>query len=57
MSITSEQRDAMLEAAKPLMKWMSENCNPHCKAIVDLGDIMLLEGLATAGTDEYTVKD
>jgi hypothetical protein len=29
MTITEKQRDEMLEAAKPLMKWLAENFNPH----------------------------
>ena len=53
MKITKEQQEAMLEAAKPLMKWMNENCHPHCKAVVDQVSIQLLEGLATHGTLEF----
>jgi hypothetical protein len=34
MSITEKQRDEMLEAAKPLMKWLAENFHPHTTAIV-----------------------
>ena len=53
MSITDKQRDEMLEAAKPLMKWLAENFNPHMMAIVHAADIELLEGIATSGTLEY----
>jgi hypothetical protein len=53
MSITEKQRDEMLEAAKPLMKWLAENFNPHTTAIVHAAHIELLEGLATNGTIEY----
>ena len=55
MPITKEQQDAMLEAAKPLMKWLSENCHPHHKAIVVSNRIELLEGRATHSTDEFLV--
>jgi hypothetical protein len=53
MSITEKQRDKMLEAAKPLMKWLAENFNPHTIAIVRAAHIELLEGIATNGTLEY----
>ena len=48
--ISEQQRREMLEAAKPLMKWMVENCNPHRKAVVDQVSVLLLEGIATGGT-------
>jgi hypothetical protein len=56
MTITAEQQNEMLEAAKPLMKWMNDNCHPHCKAVVEQAHIELVEGIATHGTLEF-VKD
>lgn len=56
MTITEAQRLSMLEAAKPLMKWMADNCHPHCQIIVDNTDVCLVEGVATATTGEF-VKD
>jgi hypothetical protein len=56
MTITKEQSDQMLEAAKPLMKWLSENCHPHCEARVESGTIVLSEGIATNCTEEF-IKD
>lgn len=53
MKITEEQAKEMLEAAKPLIKWMSENCHPHCTARVDQNTIELTEGIATNRTDEF----
>ena len=53
MSITDKQRDEMLEAAKPLMRWLAENFNPHMMAIVHAANIELMEGIATNGTLEY----
>jgi len=46
----------MLEAAKPLMKWLSNNCHPHCMACVDQGTVALSEGIASNKTDEF-IKD
>ncbi len=44
---------SMLEAAKPLIKWMNENCHPHCTAHVDQTGVELTEGVATAQTAEF----
>lgn len=53
MILTQEQQQQMLEAAKPLIKWLNENCNPHCTAHVDQNTIELTEGVATNRTDEF----
>ncbi|HSN66770.1 MAG TPA: hypothetical protein VLS94_09020 [Fusibacter sp.] len=36
--------DAFNEAAKPLMEWMGNNCNPHHEAIVNCMGAQLLSG-------------
>ena len=56
MILTSEQAQAMLEAAKPLMKWLSENCHPHYSATVDAGSVEVFESFAHTTTDEF-IKD
>lgn len=56
MTITKEQRDELLEAAKPLMKWLAVNSDPHCKAIVDSCSVEMVQGIASHGTLEF-VKD
>lgn len=53
MTITEEQQLTMLEAAKPLIKWMNENCHPNCTALVDQMRIELVEGIATNATEEF----
>lgn len=53
MTLTQEQQQQMLEAAKPLIKWLNENCHPHCAAHVDQNTIELTEGIATNRTDEF----
>ena len=53
MIVTEEQRDKMLEVAKPLIKWMNENCHPHCECIVDMTMVRLVEGIATNKTEEF----
>jgi hypothetical protein len=56
MIITKDQQEEMLTAAKPLIKWLNENCHPHCEAHVDQNTVVLFEGIATNRTDEY-LKD
>jgi hypothetical protein len=46
----------MLETAKPLIKWISDNCHPHCSAIVDCSSVKLSEEIALEITNEF-VKD
>ena len=56
MQLTDKQIKEMLDAAKPLIKWMNENCNPHCVALVDCTTVELTSGVATARTTEF-LKD
>ena len=36
----------MAEAARPLMKWISENCHPHCDVHVSASSVELTESVA-----------
>lgn len=56
MILTIDQQREMLEAAKSLIKWMNDNCHPHCSANVDQTTIELTEGIATRVTEEF-LKD
>lgn len=53
MTITEQQRTELLDAAKPLMKWLNENAHPHCRVIVDQVSLELLQGIATGETFEF----
>ena len=53
MILTLTQQHALLEAAKPLIRWLNENCHPHCIAYVDTGSVELVEGVARMVTDEF----
>jgi len=39
-----EKRPSFIEAVKPLMKWMKENCHPHHTTVVTAIDAELSEG-------------
>ena len=56
MILDEKQLAELLEVSKPLIKWLNENCHPHCKAIVDGVVVELVEGVATQRTEEY-LKD
>jgi hypothetical protein len=56
MILTKEMTKTMLEAAKPLMKWLSDNCHPHCEAHVEVDSVELKEGVAREVTHEF-IKD
>lgn len=44
---TEQQIQEPNNAALPLMKWLAENCHPHCTAIVDSEQCEVMEGLAS----------
>ena len=56
MLITKEQQESLLDAAKPLIKWLNENCHPHTQVVVDALSAELLEGVAKVRTEEF-LKD
>jgi ABC-type phosphate/phosphonate transport system substrate-binding protein len=56
MVLPDEKSAEMLEAAKPLIKWMNENTHPHCEITVTTNCAELKEGVTSERTDEY-IKD
>lgn len=46
----------LLEAAKPLIKYLNDNYHPMCTAIVTLTNVEILEGIECDNTNEF-VKD
>lgn len=49
--LSNEQIKDMGQVALPLMRWLRENCHPHCKVIVDSEHAELMEGLAAANRE------
>ena len=47
-ALTPVECEAFECAARPLMAWIERNCHPHTWAIVEAGNTVLLEGVATA---------
>jgi hypothetical protein len=51
--MSNEKREEFKEAAKPLMKFLNENCHPHIIVIVDCDSAELLEGVCLVKGGQY----
>lgn len=47
MNITPEQQRELEALVRPLQEWLSSNCHPHVKAVVDSENMELMEGITT----------
>lgn len=56
MTITHEQQVSLAAAAEPLIKWLNENCHPHCAVYVSVTHAELVEGIAAIQNHTH-VKD
>lgn len=56
MILTKEKISEFEVAAKPLMKWLADNCHPHTSAIVESDRAELVEGIAMIKCDDF-IKD
>ena len=45
--------DSLLEVAKPVVKWLNDNANPHATVIIDTGHVELLSGEMGAPVEEF----
>jgi hypothetical protein len=56
MNLTDEQREALYNLGKPIIKWLNDNTHPHTKVIITTDSFELLEGIIGRQTDEF-IKD
>jgi len=56
MKLTKEQSADLLEKAKPLIKWLNDNCDPHCDIHVENDRVTLSEGVSMICAEEF-IKD
>jgi hypothetical protein len=54
--MNEEQKKAFESAAKPLMKYLAENHNPHTSIILTSSECEILEGIQSIVTEEF-IKD
>lgn len=52
-----EHLDKLLEASKPLMKYLAENHNPHTQAIVTSTGVEVVEGVLNIQNMTEFIKD
>ena len=50
-----EKQKSFEEVAKPLIKWLCENANPHCSVIITSTHAELVSGEMAVNTNEYLV--
>lgn len=50
-----DKQKSFEEVARPLIKWLCENANPHSTIIIDSTHAELLSGDQAVQTDEYLV--
>ena len=56
MILNLDQQKDFETAARPLIKWLNENCHPHVVAIVEPGRAELTEGVCSVVVEDY-IKD
>ena len=55
MILTPEQGESFTESARPLMKWVSENCDPHVTVHVDYARAELFIGCNNYVTEDFVL--
>jgi hypothetical protein len=53
MVLAEKQTESFKEVSEPLIKWLNENADPHCKVIVDNDSAELLQGSCSHVTKKY----
>jgi len=57
MIFTKEQRDEFENLARPVIKFLNDNCHPHVSVIITPTNAELLEGICSTGEILDYVKD
>lgn len=53
MILNEEEREYFREAARPLIKFLNDNCHPHVSVIVDCRSAELFEGICHIVVEDY----
>lgn len=53
MILTKRQREEFEAVARPLIKWLNENCHPHVTVIIKPGRAELTEGIYSIPIEDY----
>lgn len=57
MSYAKKDCDELLEAAKPLMRWIAKQGNPNIQVIVKIDSVQAVEGIIYVPTEEFIGDD
>ena len=55
MVLNEQQRKEFEDASRFLMEWLSKNCHPYVKVIVDYSRSEILEGINNFMTEDYII--
>uniref|UniRef100_A0A6M3LT84 Uncharacterized protein n=1 Tax=viral metagenome TaxID=1070528 RepID=A0A6M3LT84_9ZZZZ len=53
MHLNEQKQKEFETSARPLVKWLNENCHPHVFALVEPGRIALVEGVYATQVLDY----
>ena len=56
MILTPEQRESFITAARPMIEWLNNNCNPHVTVQTDCSRAELFVGSNNYYTEDF-IKD
>lgn len=56
MVLTKEQRDSLMEAARPLIRWINDNGHSHVTVLVECDRAVVREDLGAVQNAEF-IKD
>lgn len=57
MSYTKQDATELLEAAKPLMRWIAKQGNPNIQVVVKIDSVQAVEGIIYVPTEEFIGDD
>jgi hypothetical protein len=53
MNLSEKQQSEFEQLSKQLIKWLCENCHPHCLIIIEPTSAELLEGQISIANSEF----
>jgi hypothetical protein len=56
MIINREKARELEEIARPMIKWINDNCDPHATILIDCESVALSEGAVRVIVQDY-IKD
>lgn len=54
--LNEQQRKDFEEVARPVIKWLNDNCHPHTTVLIEPTRAEVVEGVCAVNTNDY-VRD